>query len=311
MMEGRRLRHWLFAVLVLACAPSALGWGLSRAVWIHPTKQESDFKRDYNECQQKAAQNAANWGMKGNVFSIASDTNRCLLDMGWQKVKESELRAQQQSAMYFIEWEAHLTSVVRTTRGESVPATPLSKSDAGTFADEYFEIGGALLRHGHQAEIEVTNNTDASARVIWDEASYVDRGIANRVTHGGVDFDERKRPQLPTIITGRSRIKDAVVPVDAIAQMRGRWVRLPMFPKEQRFDEKTGRAIIDPGMTLEKIDANVAGRVVGQEVRVLIPVEIGGAMREYTLIFTVTETKVRSLPQVELEKLVMFPRSAL
>jgi hypothetical protein len=83
-----------------------------------------------------------------------------------------------------------------------------------------------------------------------------------------------------------------------------------MFRKES-FDQKTGRAIIEPGMTPEKMDANVASRVVGQEVRVLFPIEIGGAMREYTLIFNVTATKVRSLPQADLEKQVMFPRSAL
>jgi hypothetical protein len=93
MTSGSRLRRWLFAAVFLAGAPCALGWGLSRVVWVHPTKQESEFQRDYKDCQQKAVQNASNWGMKGNVLSIASDTNRCLLDMGWQKVKESELRA--------------------------------------------------------------------------------------------------------------------------------------------------------------------------------------------------------------------------
>lgn len=310
-MNGRRLRLSLLAVLFLVGAPSALGWGLSKAVWVHPTKQEGDFKRDYNDCQQKAVQNASNWGMKGNVFSIASDTNRCLVDMGWQKVKESELRAQQQSPMYFIEWEAQLASVIRTTRGESVAGTALARTEGGTFADELVEIGGSLPRHGNQAEIEVTNKADASARIVWDEASYVDRGTANRVMHGGVEFEDRKKTQLPTTIAGRSRVKDVVVPVEAIVQMRGRWIRLPMFPKEESFDQKTGRAIIEPGMTLEKMDANVASRVVGQEVRVLLPIEIGGAMREYTLIFTVTATKVRSLPQADLEKEVIFPRSAL
>lgn len=311
MTSGSRLRRWLLAGVFLAGAPCALGWGLSRVVWVHPTKQESEFQRDYNDCQQKAVQNASNWGMKGNVFSIASDTNRCLLDMGWQKVKESELRAQQQSPMHFIEWEAQLTSVIRTTRGESVAGTPLSKTEAGAFADEFVEIGGALPRHGNQAEIEVTNKADASARIIWDEASYVDRGTANHVMHGGVEFEARKKAQLPTIVAGQSRVKDVVVPVDAIVSMRGRWIRLPMFPKEESFDQKTGRAIIEPGMTLEKMDANVASRVVGQEVRVLLPIEIGRAMREYTLIFTVTATKVRSLPQADLEKEVIFPRSAL
>src|ERR1700753_3679181 len=83
-----RASGWLFAfTLLVVGAPSAFGWGLSRIVWVHPSKPQSEFQRDYNQCQQKAAQNASNWGMKGNIFSIASDTNQCLTDMGWQRVK--------------------------------------------------------------------------------------------------------------------------------------------------------------------------------------------------------------------------------
>jgi hypothetical protein len=309
-MRTNRSR-WIIGVALALAAPCAFAWGLSRAVWVHPTKQEGEFQRDYNECQQKAAQNAANWGMKGNIFSIASDTNQCLVDKGWQKVKESELRALQQSPIYFIEWETKLGAVLRTNRGDTAPAVPLPSNDGGTFADEFVEVVGSLPVHGNEANVEVANKTDASARIVWDEASYVDKGVANRVTHSGVEFADRSKPQLPTIIAGRSRVKQVVMPSDAIAQLRGRWIHVPLFPLEETFDQTSGRAVLAPGMTPEIVDTRVASRLVGKELRVLLPIEIGGVLREYTLVFTVTGTKVRATSQTELETTTVFTRTAL
>ncbi len=286
---GNRACGWLLAAMMLyAVAPQAFGWG--KVVWVHPTKQESEFQHDYNECQQKAAQNAANWGMKGNVFSIASDTSQCLTDMGWQKVKESDLRTQQQSPMYVIEWQTNLAAVLRTNRGESAAAVPLGASEGA---------------------VEITNKTDSSARVVWDEASYIDLGLAARVIHSGVEFSEKAKPQLPSIIAGRSRIKQVVMPAEAIAQMKGRWIRVPVFPKEQTFDQSTGRAVLPAGMTPEKLDADVSARLTGKELRILLPIEVGGVVREYTLVFTITGTKVRQTTQAGLEKEALLARTAL
>lgn len=306
----RTSRRWLVAVLLMA-APQAFGWGLSRVVWVHPSKPQSAFQRDYNECQQKAAQNAANWGMKGNIFSIASDTNQCLTDMGWQRVKESELRGMQQSAIYVIEWQTKLSSVVRANRGDAAAAVPLTATSEGAFGDDFIEITGTLATYGNEGTVEITNRTDSSARVSWDEASYVELGNAARVVHSGVEFSDKGKTQLPSIIAGKSRIRQLVMPVEAIQQMRGSWMRVPLFPKEETFDRTTGRAVLAPGMTLEIMDANVAGRLVGKDVRILLPVEVGGAAREYTLVFTITGTKVRQATQADLEKEVALGRTAL
>lgn len=306
---GSRARRWLIVVMLFAGAPCAFGWG--RVVWVHPTKQQGEYQRDYNECQQKAAQNAANWGSKGNPFMIASDTNKCLADMGWQRVKESELRAMQQSAMYVIEWQTQLTSVVRANRGDAAAAVPLAATSEGMFGDDFVEITGTLATYGNEGTVEITNRTDSSARVVWDEASFVDLGNAMRVVHSGVEFSEKGRPQLPSIIAGKSRIRQVVMPVEAIQQSRGSWMRVPLFPKEQTFDRTTGRAVIPAGMTRETLDANVAGRLVGKDVRIMLPIDVGGAVREYTLMFTITGTKVRQGTQAELEKEVTLGRSAL
>lgn len=306
----RTSRRWLVAVLLTA-APQAFGWGLSRVVWVHPSKPQSEFQRDYNECQQKAAQNASNWGMKGNIFSIASDTSQCLGDMGWQRVKESDMRALQQSAIYVIEWRTKLASVVRANRGEAAAAIALAATSEGSFGDDFVEITGTLPPYGNEATVEIRNQTDSSARVSWDDANYIELGNAAPVIHSGVEFTDKSKPQLPSIIAGKSRIRQVVMPVEAIQQTRGSWIRVPLFPKEETFDRTSGRAVLSPGMTLEMMDANVAGRLVGKDVRILLPIEVSGAAREYTLVFTITGTKVRQATQADLEKEVALGRTAL
>lgn len=309
--KARRTCGWLMATVLFTGAQSAFGWGLSKVVWVHASKPESDFQRDYDDCQQKAAQNAANWGSKGNPFMIASDVNKCLTDIGWQRVKASELRALQQSPIYVIECQTKLGSVLRANRGEVAPAVPLAAAADASFGDDLVEITGTLPPYGREATVEIRNQTDSSARVSWDDASYIELGNAGRVIHSGVEFSDKGKPQLPSIIAGKSRMRQVVMPVEAIQQMRGSWIRLPLFPKEETFDRTSGRAVLSPGMTLETVDANVAGRLVGKDVRILLPVEIGGVVREYTLIFVIIGTKVRQVTQADLEKETALGRSAL
>ncbi|HKR64644.1 MAG TPA: hypothetical protein VJZ00_13010 [Thermoanaerobaculia bacterium] len=83
----------LFAVCI-ATTSNALGaWG--RAVWVHPSKNEDDFKRDYKMCEDRAAANAAHWGMAGNIFSIASDTGKCL---GGERMAEGQQGSARETA---------------------------------------------------------------------------------------------------------------------------------------------------------------------------------------------------------------------
>lgn len=66
------------------------------------------------------------------------------------------------------------------------------------------------------------------------------------------------------------------------------------------------------GVTPEQLKTNVAERNVGKEYRVLLPIEIGGQIVDYTLIFRVTATDAYSVTLLEFEKLLFpFERSSL
>ena len=70
-------------MIILLCA------GCAGAKYYHPTKSEQDRIRDEYECDQIAAQYAANWGYPGNPFIIARESLQCMeIKQGWQRQRQ-------------------------------------------------------------------------------------------------------------------------------------------------------------------------------------------------------------------------------
>lgn len=69
---------WLaVACLLSSCAPK---------VFVKDGAAPGDFERDRYDCEMVATQAAANWGMRGNVFYIAQETQKCMvLKHGWRQ----------------------------------------------------------------------------------------------------------------------------------------------------------------------------------------------------------------------------------
>jgi hypothetical protein len=71
------------ARLLLVLTALALSSCASK-VYVHPTKDATDFNRDKYDCQQVATQNAYQMGMAGNMFWIADQMQQCLeMKHGW------------------------------------------------------------------------------------------------------------------------------------------------------------------------------------------------------------------------------------
>lgn len=64
-------------------------------LYVHSTKNATDFNRDKFDCQQVATQNAYQMGMAGNPFWIASQTQECLvMKHGWvEQASQSSMSA--------------------------------------------------------------------------------------------------------------------------------------------------------------------------------------------------------------------------
>lgn len=100
---------------------------------------------------------------------VVSDTNQCLTDIGWQRVKESELGAMQQSATS-SSGRRKLSSVVRASRDDAAPAVPLAPTSEGETMDA--NVARRLVGKGVRILLPIV-------LFRWRQAFAVRRGRAN------------------------------------------------------------------------------------------------------------------------------------
>lgn len=60
---------------------------------------------------------------------------------------------------------------------------------------------------------ELTNKTDATIKVIWDDAAFIDiEGTSGKVMHEGIKYIDRSNSQPPTSIIKGAKISDVAIP---------------------------------------------------------------------------------------------------
>ncbi len=109
----------------------------------------------------------------------------------------------------------------------------------------------------------LSNKTDHSIKIIWDEAAYVDHhGASHRCMHSGVKYTDRNNPQPPTVVPRKGMITDIIVPTDNVAWVANSWYTYDLFMKAD-------------------------SSLVGDSVQVLLPLEIEDVVNEYIFSFEV------------------------
>jgi len=156
-----------------------------------------------------------------------------------------------------------------------------------SFEDEMIKIVWLPTSYGF--DFVLSNRTDHSIKIIWDEAVYVDeKGRNKRVMHSGVKYTERNNPQPPTTIVRRATVTDTIIPTDNVRWIKGYydqygsgpgwWSKAPLFPSS------TVQGSADELLTQAK-------QYVGKTFQVLLPLKIEEVVNEYIFIFIVNDVK--------------------
>lgn len=132
--------------------------------------------------------------------------------------------------------------------------------------------------------LQLTNNSDETINIIWDEASFVQNDRAQKVMHSGIKYGDRNQSQPPTVIPPHTKINDIIIPVDNIywtsgmaienGYVPGRWHELPIFPNYDKNKVELKNEILS---------------YKGKIFKVYLPVERSGEKEEYVFNFVVTE----------------------
>lgn len=118
---------------------------------------------------------------------------------------------------------------------------------------------------------DLTNKTENTAKIMWDEAAIVDyTGSTQRVTHIGVRFMDRDSPKPPTSIPAGTQLHEEVTPISNIYLDRLQWKEAGLFP-----------------MFYKSKDEKEAKQYEGKTMKLLLPIDFAGVKNEYLFEFVI------------------------
>jgi|GEM_PF-1188262 len=167
-----------------------------------------------------------------------------------------------------------LTDIERQQRGGGGETQQFHPTATNTFEDETIRI--EWQPQESQFQFTLTNKTGASERVLWDDASFVGPdGKTDRIMHQGVKFADRSGSMPPTLIIHGATLDDLIAPVSNVYWREGYgtydaggWQSRPLL---------TG----SPSATDARTD---------RSIRILLPIEANGVVREYLFDFAIGTT---------------------
>lgn len=141
------------------------------------------------------------------------------------------------------------------------------------FTDEMIDV---TFTPGHATiGLELTNKSDQTIRILWDETVIIQEGRSKAVFHAGVKYAERDRPMPPSIVPKGARHEDLVMPKENVYYESGKyggWKEEDMLPQFDKNEDDRKRYIL-----AQK----------GASIVLFMPLEIGGVRKEYTFTFKV------------------------
>lgn len=158
-----------------------------------------------------------------------------------------------------------LTKVERTDNPEDRYGgiSEVNKEDVSwfRFSDENidFEISGTISTFNFL----LTNKTSNTIKMVWDDAVFVHvNGNTSKVMHNGIKYSERNNAQVASTIIRKSKLTDAIVPVDFVSYSESlrEWITVDDLPESDIYEGKT--------------------------VSVMLPIQIKDVINEYILEFT-------------------------
>lgn len=120
----------------------------------------------------------------------------------------------------------------------------------------------------HRLDFKLKNKSDKLIKILWDNGAYIgNTGRSNRIIHSNVKFIDKDKAQHPTSLHPQSYIDDLVVPTSIIrySDVLEVW--------------SVGTLV---GGSQKELDS-----YYGQNVKVILPIEIDDIIIDYTFTFEI------------------------
>lgn len=135
-----------------------------------------------------------------------------------------------------------------------------------TYEDDFIKINWNI--EVQYLRFNITNKTNSSFKILWDDMSYIDHlNASKRIIHSDVKFIEKNNPQTPTIVAKKSSFENLIIPSDNVYFLTGgygKWQERALFVGDKK-------------------------EFIGKTVKVLFPISIENVTKEYIFEFEVQE----------------------
>lgn len=173
---------------------------------------------------------------------------------------------------------------------ERYGAQKITQVEEGGMEKYYFEddmVKIVWIPTASQVSFVLTNKTDHSIKIVWDEAAFVDEnGVTHRVMHSGVKYIDRNNPQPPSIVVRKGSVSDLIIPTDNIYYWSGYdsgWRKTPLFPTYSVVGDSTAATQL----------RSKSKKYIGKTIQVLLPLQIEDVVNEYIFTFEVKNVEVK------------------
>ena len=196
-----------------------------------------------------------------------------------------------ETLVYTARYDIGLSNVERHQRGGEVKR--FADVHGHAFEDEFIKVTWSPFET--QLGLILKNKMDSPQRVVWDHVRYVGPdGKPDRVIHEGVKIEDLGRfrsngakgpifpydlnpdaSMPPTVVVGGGTLLDLIEPTGHIY-----WSTITLSPGLNH------KALI--GYESETTERKVRSKMVHGTIKVLLPIEMDGTIREYLFQFSIT-----------------------
>lgn len=185
--------------------------------------------------------------------------------------------------------EVERPASARERYGEQAISRVSSDSGLTRYSFEDRLIRGLFLLQENGVAFEVTNKTEFSIKLVWDEATIVlPEGDPSPVMHVGTKYNECRNAKPATVIPKGATVSDIAIPCARVRFGYDSWVEGDVF---RDFQRRVFEPVADT--TIKRLVRSVEGKIV----RLLLPLQIEGVTNEYSFTFGVDSVSVIRPPK--------------
>ena len=146
--------------------------------------------------------------------------------------------------------------------------TKPQKSETNKFEDD--KVVFEFKMNEVDVYFKLNNKTNKPLKIIWDEASFVNQGEAQKIIHKNVKFIDSEKLQAPTVIPPGAYVSEVIQPIDDIL----------MDQSTYKWSKKSFLPTLGLSTNKKYIDAKVKP-LIGRKFNIYIPVLFESKTLEY------------------------------